>query len=77
MSGVYIDGLEMPTDTMIVAIRKDGMVEDVMGCCIGKAIPVPDHGRLVDADDVNNHVHGWVDLRDCPTIIPADKEAGE
>ncbi|MBR4855714.1 MAG: hypothetical protein IKU94_03710 [Bacteroidaceae bacterium] len=26
------------------------MVEDVMGCFVGKAIPVPPHGRLVDAD---------------------------
>ena len=29
------------------------------------------HGRLVDADDVNNHIMGYVDLRDCPTIVPA------
>ena len=35
------------------------------------------HGRLIDADDVNNHIVGSVDLRDCPTIIPADKEAKE
>lgn len=24
--------------------------------------------RLIDADDVNNHIVGWVDLRGCPTI---------
>lgn len=47
---VLID-MEMPKDgTMIFAIRQDGMVEDVMGCFVGKAIPVPPHGRLVDAD---------------------------
>ena len=38
---------------------------------------VSKHGRLIDADDVNNHIVGSVDLRDCPTIIPADKEAKE
>ena len=24
--------------------------------------------RLIDADKVNDHIVGWVDLRDCPTI---------
>ena len=32
------------------------------------------HGRLIDANDVDNHIIGSVDLRDCPTIIEADKE---
>ena len=31
------------------------------------------HGRLVDADDANNHIMGYVDLRDCPTVVPAAK----
>ena len=31
------------------------------------------HGRLIDANDVDNHIIGSVDLRDCPTIIEADK----
>lgn len=31
------------------------------------------HGRLIDAEDVDNHIIGSVDLRDCPTIIEADK----
>ena len=51
-------------------------------------IPVPDHGRLIDADalleDIRKHsasyfaddfAHEWVDV--APTIIPADKESGE
>lgn len=33
------------------------------------------HGRLVDADDVNNHIIGYVDLRDCPTIVPATERS--
>lgn len=24
--------------------------------------------RLIDADEVNNHIIGYVDLRDCPTV---------
>ena len=32
------------------------------------------HGRLIDADDVDNHIIGSVDLRDCPTLVEADKE---
>ena len=48
---ILIKGMEMPKDgTMIFAIRQDGMVEDAMGCFVGKAVPVPPHGRLIDAD---------------------------
>ena len=32
------------------------------------------HGRLIDADDIDNHIIGHVDTRSCPTIIGADKE---
>lgn len=32
------------------------------------------HGRLIDVDDIENHIIGSVDTRDCPTIIEADKE---
>lgn len=62
--GVYIMGREMPKaefGSMIVAIRPDGMVEDVMGCYVGKAVPVPPHGRLIDADALKVQ-DGW--LRD-------------
>ena len=51
MAGIYIKDMEIPKgDSMIVAIRPDGMIEDVMGCYVGKAVPVPPHGRLIDAD---------------------------
>ena len=37
--------------------------------------PLPKgHGRLIDANDVDNHIIGSVDLRDCPTIVEADKK---
>ena len=41
---------------------------------IKKGKPIPKgHGRLIDADDVNNHIIGFVNLNSCPTIIEADK----
>jgi len=37
--------------------------------------PLPKgHGRLIDADDIDNHIIGHVDTSDCPTIIGADVE---
>jgi hypothetical protein len=48
---------------------------DIMGDAIANGIPLPKgHGRLIDADDIDNHIVGSVDTRDCPTIIEADKE---
>jgi hypothetical protein len=45
---------------------------------IKKGTPLPKgHGRLIDADDIDNHIVGSVDTRDCPTIIEADKECEE
>lgn len=36
--------------------------------------PLPKgHGRLIDVDDIDNHIIGHVDTRSCPTIIEADK----
>lgn len=58
MAGIYISGMEMPTEGTfnIIHIHSDGRVSMP---CWGKgmqvvqdfkAIPVHDHGRLVDAD---------------------------
>jgi len=92
--GLYIEGMEMPKaefGSMIFAIRPDGMVEDVMGCYVGKAVSVPElHGRLGDLDALpwylaNTSVkyatyEDWEMLCDAiaaaPTIIPAS-EGGE
>lgn len=39
---------------------------------IANGIPLPKcHGRLIDADDIDNHIIGHVDTRSCPTIIEA------
>ena len=84
MSDILIKGMEMPKDgTMIFAIRPDGMVEDVMGCYVGKTVPVQKHGRLIDADALLAQHYGrfgMIDevareaIKNAPTIIPADKE---
>lgn len=52
--------------------RNNRMVDCPIVCSLPKG-----HGRLVDADDVNNHIMGYVDLRDCPTIVPAERRAND
>lgn len=54
MAGVYIPGMEMPNGGTVkieIGYDADGhpmaLTEDY---CVYDAIPVPDHGRLVDAD---------------------------
>ena len=42
----------------------------------GKVLP-KGHGRLIDADDIDNHIIGHVDTRSCPTIIGADEDENE
>ena len=54
----------------------DKYIEDLYEACVAirKGTPLPNgHGRLIDADDIDNHIVGSVDTRDCPTIIEADK----
>lgn len=51
--GVYIPGVEMPTEgnETIIRILPDGTVLDQYGHHLGlKALPVPEHGRLMDKD---------------------------
>jgi hypothetical protein len=54
MSGVYIGGIEMPkTYPLIVTIYPDGQVlSGTVGAkdIHGKAVPVPPHGKVIDAD---------------------------
>lgn len=57
MAGIYIPGMKIPKDgAAIFGIRPDGIVEDVMGCFVGKAIHVPDHGRLGDLDELEKRI---------------------
>lgn len=95
MSGIYISGMEMPKtwrDCMFsngaAQCKLDKM--ELCGLCYRQRcplIPVPDHGRLVDADELredwlekgkNGYVYGTnsflYSLDNAPTIIPASKE---
>lgn len=105
MSGIYIPGMEMPTEGFVeILIRDDGTVlqtgqsyrvdgTDYYTPYVGempviyKAIPVPDHGRLIDADALpytRLYKENWIkgagreapavwkeDVDSAPTIIPA------
>lgn len=53
MSGIYIPGMEMPTESnaTVIWILPDGTVLDRFGHHLGlKAVLVPDHGRLGDLE---------------------------
>lgn len=89
--GVYIDGMEMPQNLGVsVTIYPDGRVIRYLGYGakeqLGTAVPVPPHGRLVDADALredwlengeNEYVYdtnAFLDSLDAaPTIIPAEE----
>jgi hypothetical protein len=95
MSGIYISGLEMPKrgefshvriyDNGEVTIESNGIEYPV-----AKAVAVPDHGRLIDADALLLHLltaeSGKVyyycypckeviqAINEMPTIIPAEED---
>lgn len=53
--GVYIEGMEMPTEeygSMTIKIYPNGHVAEYIGDMgrVWDAVPVPPHGRLIDAD---------------------------
>ena len=53
MSGLYLSGMEMPKEgnETILRLMPDGTVLDQYGHHLAlKAVPVPEHGRLIDAD---------------------------
>ena len=93
MSGIYISGMEMPkSENVVILINPSGgvwMIGDMPNedtyLVKAKAIPVPDHGRLIDADALSRmydpyEICGAAVLEiiaDTPTIIQADKEAWE
>lgn len=92
MSGVYIKGMEMPKDgehPYWVVIHSDGTVEynenKGQGWQTSEAVPVPDHGRLIDGDAIRQTMfigeqclYSWDEIEDAidyaKTVIPADKE---
>ena len=86
MSGVYIPGMEMPKkkNGAVLIIYPDGTAafEDGMKYNV---VPVPNHGRLIDADALKQELRtaGIVDtygtqvllkIDNATTIFPADKD---
>ena len=90
MKAIYIPEAEMPKEygpheiTIVLFVRHDGS-----GSIWGKkeyifhepldVIPLPDHGRLIDADalvrdsGIKEIPEYYKVVRDAPTIIPASK----
>lgn len=83
---IYIKGMEMPTEDeeIIIRILPNGtvMTEYALPITGVKAIPVPDHGRLIAAFDTVKKLtdEGYYNaaeiVTDMPTIIPADHIGG-
>lgn len=74
---ILIRGMEMPRRGMVVNIYGDGRVTnhfDEFGKTIGKAVPVPPHGRLIDADALMNKFQELYDERECEARYTGSKE---
>ena len=93
MAGIYIPGIELPEKGKHLHLRidADGTIcgqinSDPYFCNLidfpAMAIPVPDHGDLIDRDklrelgqydwDIDDVVVLLSDIDEAPTIIPAD-----
>lgn len=71
MSGVYIKWLQMPESMgVVVTIYPDGRVvkHALDRVIVGQAIPVPDHGRLVEANAVVEQIDEWLDTVGYATV---------
>ena len=84
--GVYIKGMEMPTDHPLwIVVHSDGTVEanEVSASrpvgwqtLRNAAVPVPPHGRLIDADALAEVFRDFIAMYDsCPfsQLAPTDK----
>lgn len=88
MSGIYIP-MEMPTSPVLFCIHPDGKVFADLdgGWREYKAIPVPDHGDLIDRDklekDIDKYIggeesrsrfHHWVQVQSVVILGNAGEE---
>lgn len=89
---IYIKGMEMPTGNgelrLIIHSNGQVIISHKTHYEEAEALPVPEHGRLSDADALKEHMFvcaddpyrlGWNDaleavIQNAPTIIPADNE---
>ena len=68
--------IKIPKAEYELIVNDEACGLNVLTRAIAKGTPLPKgHGRLIDADDIDNHIIGHVDTRSCPTIIEADKES--
>ena len=94
MSGIYIPNAQIPQFGHRISVLSDGHAyyEDMKNpyLDLGEIVPVPDHGRLIDADALAGLFRAKVAgekglgplmvnlaalcIDNAPTIIPADKE---
>lgn len=82
---IYIKGFEVPEIEVMngislclfksyggdIRIRNNGTGE------VFNAIPVPEHGDLIERDTLPWYLKDVTEILEAPTIIPADKEDGE
>lgn len=90
--GIYIPDVKLPQDKkykwdLVLHISYDGTVRSPWGNLItdGKAIELPPHGRLIDADALRSNMYDSLtkqfyinqkQIEDALTIVPADPEGG-
>lgn len=88
MAGIYIPNMGMPQRDEVITIYPDGTAHrHHLGLRLhiseSKAIPVPEHGDLIDRDElrkqewvIDGMVHYFepISIEEAPAIIPADKE---
>ena len=87
--GIYIEGMEIPKDRpQLLWIYPNGKAltvqSDVDPWKELQAVPIPPHGRLIDADALGSFMYnmdfcdgGEADewIQNAPTVIPASEEA--
>ena len=69
--------IDIPEEDYEKLMNGEGSINLFFTLCavVFNGTPLPKgHGRLIDEDDIDNHIIGHVDTRSCPTIIEADKE---
>ena len=76
--GIYIEDMEMPENSDMIVIYSDGTARKYLSNTRviideAKAVPVPPHGRLIDADALYRKCGSFShdDLRIAKTVIPA------
>ena len=65
MSGVYIPGMQKPEKCDDCPLQTSYMICELSTCPL---IPVPDHGRLVEADAVIEQIDEWLDTVGYATV---------